>query len=121
MLEYILDNEPYNITDVLICLNNDNIEEILKNRVSARFDYLLNTVPFSSEDDYFEEDEDIEEYELLDEDTIEKMEADFFYQANVELMMDQDVINTIIKMLKNYINNPEFIDIKEFLINGSIK
>ena len=122
MLDYILESDPYNITDVLICLNNDSVEEILKNRVSARFDYLLNTVPFSEEDEYFEDEEDIEDYvELLGEETIEEMEEDFFYQANVDLMMEQDVINTILKMLKNYIDNPYYKKIKDYLIKFKYK
>ena len=122
MLDYILGSEPYNITDVLIFLNLDSEEDILKTRISARFDYLLNTVSFSEEDEYFENEEDIEEYaELLDEEIIEKMEEDFFYQANVDLMMEQDVVNTILKMIKNYFNNPEFTNIKDTLIKFKYK
>ena len=117
MLYYILDNNPYNIADVLICLNNDSVEDILKNRVSARFDYLLNTMPFDEE-----ETDELEEYqEFLVDETIEEMEADFFYQANVDLMMEQDVINTILKLIENYINNPEFINIKDNLIEFKYK
>lgn len=124
MLCYILDNEPYNITDVLIYLNNDSEEEILKNRVSARFDHLLNTVPFALEEEYFaEEAEEVEtDYEdILENVSIEEMEADFFYQAKVDLMMEQDVINTILKMLEDYINNPEFINVKDYLIKFKYK
>ena len=117
LLDYILGSDPYNITDVLICLNNDSIEDILKNRVSARFDYLINTMPFSEEDEYFEEDEEVDDVvELLDEEAILQIENDFFYQANVDLMMEQDIINTILKMIKNYLDNPYFSNVKDTLI-----
>ena len=49
------------------------------------------------------------------------MEADFFYQANVDLMMEQDIINTILKMIKNYLDNPDFSNIKDALIKFKYK
>ncbi len=124
ILDFILGNDPYNITDVLIYLNNDSEEDILRTRVAARFDYLLNTIPFSEEDEYFEEEEEEneEEYtELITEEAIEDMENDFFYQANVDLMLEQDVINTILKMLQNHINNSEYTNIKDDLIKFKYK
>ena len=125
ILVYMLGSDQYNTADVLICLNNDSEEEILKNRVAARFDCLLNTLPFSEEDEYFEEDNIEDTIDEVDDDlvemAIEEMEADFFYQANVDSMMEQDVINTILKMLENYINNLEFINIKDYLIKFKYK
>ena len=125
ILDYILENDVYNIADVLIYLNNDSEEEILKSRVTARFDYLLNTVPFSEEKEYFveEEKDDLpEEYDdIFCDETIEEIEADFFYQANVDLMMEQDVINTILKMLEDYINNSKFVNVKDYLIKFKYK
>lgn len=52
----------------------------------------------------------------MSEDAIEEMEADFFYQANIDLMMEQDVINTILTMIKNNLDNPELEPIKNNLI-----
>ena len=125
MLDYILGSDPYSISDVLVYLNNDNEEEILKNRVSARFDYIVNTVPFSEEEEYFmEEDEEDNEEEveiILADETVEEIEDDFFYQANVDLMMEQDVINTILEMLKNYLDNPYYENIKDTLIKFKYK
>lgn len=131
MLCYILESEPYNLTDVLIYLNNDEEEEILKSRVAAHFDYLINTVPFSEEDEYFEDEELEDEAKLeklekelgveLTEEKIEEMEKEFFYQAKVDLMMEQDVINTILTMLKNYLDNPAFASIRDSLIKFKYK
>ena len=123
MLDYILGSDAYNITDVLTYINEDEEEEMLKNRVAAYFDYLLLTMPFPDDEEEENEEDEIEIEEESEEINVEAddLEREFFYQSSVDLMMEQDIIHTILEILKNCLTNPYYENIKNDLIKFKYK
>ena len=120
MLDYILGSDTYNITDVLTYINEKEEEAMLKNRVAAYFDHLLLTMPFpddEEEEDEIEIEKESEEVDIEADD----LETEFFYQSSVDLMMEQDIIHTILEILKNYLTNPYYENIKNDLIKFKYK
>lgn len=109
----------YKVRDLLFFLNGYNrgmfenylflifdyeTDSLIKSRISSKLEYMMDTMEF-----VHDEDEEITEES-------EANEKEFLALNKIQIAIEADIINTIIKLLNDYINNPDYRGIKYSLI-----
>lgn len=117
MLFYIMDFKDYDISEVLQVINAMPNSGMIKGRIAGRFECLLRTLEFG--DEYEFDDEEYEEFnfdELPEIEDPEELERQFLYSEKLGLETERDILNTILKILKEYLDQEEYISIRNKLI-----
>lgn len=112
--DYLFPHGQAEFEDEVEMLKRDRLDEIIKIRLSARLNDLINNYNF--EDDLEEELEDIapDEMAFIEED----IDYDEEYKKDValEAAIVKDISNTILAILNKYLDNKEYSDIQDKLI-----
>ena len=103
----------YKLDSIINNSLNNQVSEI----VYENDDYVLDE--FENED-FFEDFEDFEDFELdnyeqEEESALTKFEKGLVYIDNLQEAVEHDIINTILKLLNDYIENNKYKDIKPYL------
>lgn len=122
MLSYILDNNVYDISEVLQLINQMENSGLIKARMAEKLEHLLSNIGFvisdvSEEQEYplYEEDLDVLD-ELSEIEEPENIEKQFFYSEKLSTETEKDILNTALKILEEYLVNDDYKNIKINLI-----
>lgn len=125
LLFYMLNYTEIGFNDGLNYIYHGLSDYMIKARISMRFERIINSAEFpkNSEDINKEEfceinfdDVEIDEETFNSLTKIENVELQFKYMGLLEDEFQKDVINTILKILNEYIFNPHYIGIRFQLI-----
>ena len=95
----------------LIFDNSD--EEMVKARITSKLDYFVKVNKFEDEKENFE-DFDVDEEKDDDEEYIP--EEEFTKLARMQMAIENDIINTILKLLNEYLNDSNYNNILYVLV-----
>ena len=122
----LFDCEQPNSVDVLSYARDNFVNELIKARIGFRLEKILTDAKFPEDEEPEEINAflDIEAIETLcnDDDSlnpimnIEDVEKQFSYMSSLEDSAEIDVLNTILTILKQYICDNNFVDIRYLLI-----
>ena len=121
-LSYILDDNVYDISEVLQLINMMENSGLIKARIAERLEMLLGTIGFQ-----YTEIDDSEEFEypdISDEESLEPTEIDdpdvieehFFYSEKLARETERDILNTALKILNEYLLDEHYVFIRTKLI-----
>ena len=122
MLSYILNDNVYDISEVLQFINQMENSGLIKARMAEKLESLLSNIGFTISDVFEESDypENEENFDALDElpeiEDPENIERQFFYSEKLSSETERDILNTALKILEEYLVNEEYASIKVHLI-----
>ena len=135
MLYYILNNDVYSIENVFLSIKDSEEDELIKDRIIYRLNYLVSTMEISDEDmeefvnstleeageeiedeDYEElSEEEIEYYSNLSEEEVNEGEQKLIFETKLKYLLFKDVVNTTLRILKDYLKDSKMDEIKDIL------
>ncbi len=135
MLYYILNNDVYSIENVFLSIKDSEEDELIKDRIIYRLNYLVSTMEISDEDmeefvnstleeageeiedeDYEElSEEEIEYYSNLAEEEVNAGEQKLIFETKLKYLLFKDVVNTTLRILKDYLKDSKMDEIKDIL------
>lgn len=110
LLDYINDGDDNSFEKFLYSIFDNSPDNLVKNRIASKLEYIIDTKKFSSEDDL----EDDSEY--IDGNKSDEKEEQFLKLANVQISIENDIVNTTLFLLKDYLDNPYYNSIRYPLI-----
>ena len=135
MLYYILNNDVYSIENVFLSIKDSEEDELIKDRIIYRLNYLVSTMEISDEDmeefvnstleeageeiedeDYEElSEEEIEYYSNLSEEEVNEGEQKLIFETKLKYLLFKDVVNTTLRILNDYLKDSKMDEIKDIL------
>ena len=94
-------------TSLLLIFDRDD-ENMIKTRITSRLDYIMKLKEF----DTLKEDEE----EYYDESDKEDCEENFIEEATIQINFENDFINTVLRILNEYLNDPYYNSIYYALV-----
>lgn len=124
ILFYLIGNEKNDFVFNLGCIKDNQIEQIIRIRIVNRLEKIITI------DEYLDDEElNEEEYStvnMIDAEIIEDLNSEItdaeeierkhFIETSIDYEIEKDILNTILRILNEYINNPKYENMKEALI-----
>lgn len=114
-----------NIADVLTFIINKDKKNLIFSRIYYNLNYIISFTDFDKnenieldEEDEIEDFDSTEDLDDLFEDSLENdYESDYFYEAILQNEVEKDIVNTIFRILNEYINEDKYSNINKYLID----
>jgi len=124
ILFYLIGNEKNDFVFNLSCINDDKIESLIRIRIVNRLEKIIEIDEFLEDEELTEEEYaslsmiDAEVIDSLDSEITdaEEVERKHFIETSIDYEIEKDILNTILKILNEYINNPKYLSIINKLI-----
>lgn len=124
ILFYLIGNEKNDFVFNLSCISSDKIEELIRIRIVNRLEKIIEIDEFLDDEELTEEEYaslsmiDAEVIDDLDSEIIEaeEIERKHFIETSIDYEIEKDILNTILRILNEYINNPKYQIMKDILI-----
>ncbi len=133
MLYFILKDDIYSLENVFLSIKDSEEDELIKDRIIYKLNYLVNTMEIPDEDvedfvnstleeseddeeDYEElSEEEIEYYSNLSEEEVNEGEQKLFFETKLKYLLFKDIVNTNLRILNDYLKNSKMEEIKDIL------
>ncbi len=132
MLYFILKDDTYNIEDIFMNIKDSEEDELIKDRIIFKLNYLVNTMEIPEEDmeefinstleevdeDEYEElsEEEIEYYSNLSEEDFNEGEKHLLYETKLNYLLFKDIVSSVLRILKDYLKDKNNAEIKDILL-----